>query len=153
MERAACCQLRKRQPSKSMALFMVKTALFMTNCMVKNVDHRTFLGRHQRQRWPSFSFLSGQRLTSILQPFSSRPIFPCPFSQFRFFYFQQNGQAMKTCTSNPWTQTSARDPPSGPQGLALAPTPTTRTLSPSTLTQTPWKRGNSSNNQRKKKPR
>ena len=78
------------------------------------------------------------------------PIFSVSFL---FFHFQPNGQAMRTCTSNPWTQTSVRDPPSGPQGLALAQTPTTRTLSPSTLTQTPWKRNNNSNNQRKKKPR
>ena len=74
--------------SMSRALFMVKTAVFLTiHLVIKiavDVDSCTFLGRHQQ----SCFFLPGRRRplpfstwsTSILQPFSSHP-----FSDFSAF--------------------------------------------------------------------
>jgi hypothetical protein len=69
-----------------------------------------------------------------------------------FFLFQQSGRAMRTFTSNRWTQIFEKDPPSGPPDPAQVQIRTTRTSNRSTLTRIRSKRS-SSNRQRKKKQR
>jgi hypothetical protein len=73
-------------------------------------------------------------------------------STFYFFLFQQSGRAMRTSTSNRWTQIFEKDPPSGPPDPAQVQIQTTRTSNRSTLTRIRSKRS-SSNRQRKKKQR